>query len=137
MQKLQWAAGEGRDVLDKKLVALDVIPFWPSSECSQLAAARRIRQVSGAGAPVIGAPDRAMAQPLSDSSAGGLLSRSAVMFRRANVRRSHSVETRCASPVWDDEASLALNWHCERWAFAVALPSDSVGDGITHVKLLP
>jgi hypothetical protein len=67
MQKLQRAAGEGRDVLDKKLVALDVIPFWPSSERSQLAAARRIRQVSGAGAPVIGAPDRAMAQPLSDS----------------------------------------------------------------------
>jgi hypothetical protein len=37
-----------------------------------------------------------------------------VMLLRANVLGSHRVETRCASPVWDDEASLAFKWNCEK-----------------------
>jgi hypothetical protein len=61
------ATDERRDVRGKKLVALDQTRFRPLGELSKLAAGRREQRACGAGALFLGAPDRSMAQPGSDT----------------------------------------------------------------------
>jgi hypothetical protein len=45
------------------------------------------------------------------------------------------VSSPSSSLVWDEEACLALNGHCEKGVAAAAQPSNSTGGRITHGEL--